>query len=142
RRLPRVGGRLRTQVGGEGDRQGPPRHLGLRVGVPNEPAQPHARAGGGDGLRDGEPAGELRLLERREGDRGVRRRRLGARPRSGGPAARRALPGRPAGNAGTPRRMTRELSFVYDYGQVYLYDAAAAGSVDFLAALDDAGRTG
>jgi hypothetical protein len=38
--------------------------------------------------------------------------------------------------------MTRELSFVYDYGQVYLYDAAAAGSVDFLAALDDAGRTG
>jgi len=38
--------------------------------------------------------------------------------------------------------MTRELSFVYDYGQVYLYDAAAAESVDFLAALDDAGRTG
>ena len=38
--------------------------------------------------------------------------------------------------------MTQELSFVYDYGQLYLYDAAAAGSVDFLAALDDAGRTG
>jgi hypothetical protein len=36
----------------------------------------------------------------------------------------------------------RELSFVYDYGQVYLYDAAAAGSVDFLAALDDTTRTG
>jgi F0F1-type ATP synthase membrane subunit b/b' len=36
----------------------------------------------------------------------------------------------------------RELSFVYDYGQVYLYDAAAAGSVDFLAALDDSARTG
>ena len=38
--------------------------------------------------------------------------------------------------------MTRELSFVYDYGQVYLYDAAAAGSVDFLAALADSSRTG
>jgi len=38
--------------------------------------------------------------------------------------------------------MTQELSFVYDYGQVYLYDAAAAASVDFVAALDDAGRTG
>ncbi len=38
--------------------------------------------------------------------------------------------------------MRRELSFVYDYGQVYLYDAMAAGSVDFLAALDDSARTG
>ena len=38
--------------------------------------------------------------------------------------------------------MTREFSFVYDYGQVYLYDAAAAESVDFLAALDDSTRTG
>jgi hypothetical protein len=36
----------------------------------------------------------------------------------------------------------RELSIVYDYGQVYLYDAAAADSVDFLAALDDSARTG
>jgi hypothetical protein len=36
----------------------------------------------------------------------------------------------------------RELSFVYDYGQVYLHDAAAADSVDFLAALDDSTRTG
>jgi hypothetical protein len=36
----------------------------------------------------------------------------------------------------------RELSFVYDYGQLYLYDAAAAGEVDFLAALDDSTRTG
>jgi hypothetical protein len=35
-----------------------------------------------------------------------------------------------------------ELSIVYDYGQVYLYDAAAADSVDFLAALDDSARTG
>ena len=38
--------------------------------------------------------------------------------------------------------MKQELSFVYDYGQVYLYDAAAAESVDFLAALDDSTRTG
>ena len=38
--------------------------------------------------------------------------------------------------------MRRELSFVYDYGQVYIYDAAAADSVDFLAALDDLARTG
>jgi hypothetical protein len=36
----------------------------------------------------------------------------------------------------------QELSFAYDYGQVYLYDAAAAESVDFLAALDDSVRTG
>jgi hypothetical protein len=35
-----------------------------------------------------------------------------------------------------------ELSFAYDYGQLYLYDAAAAESVDFLAALDDSVRTG
>ena len=38
--------------------------------------------------------------------------------------------------------MRRELSIVYDYGQVYIYDAAAADSVDFLAALDDLARTG
>ena len=38
--------------------------------------------------------------------------------------------------------MRQELSFVYDYGQVYLYDAAAAESVDFLAALDDSTQTG
>ena len=38
--------------------------------------------------------------------------------------------------------MTRELTFVYDHGQVYLYDASAAASVDFLAALDDSSRTG
>jgi len=38
--------------------------------------------------------------------------------------------------------VTREFSFVYDYGQVYLYDAAAAESVDFIAALDDSTRTG
>jgi hypothetical protein len=36
----------------------------------------------------------------------------------------------------------QELTFVYDYGQVYLYDATAVGSVDFLAALDDSTRTG
>ena len=33
--------------------------------------------------------------------------------------------------------MRRELGFVYDYGQVYLYDAATS-SVDYLAALDAA----
>ena len=38
--------------------------------------------------------------------------------------------------------MRRELSFAYDYGQVYLYDAAVADSVDYLAALDDSVRTG
>ncbi|HEX6952214.1 MAG TPA: hypothetical protein VF124_05440 [Gaiellaceae bacterium] len=38
--------------------------------------------------------------------------------------------------------MRQELSFAYDYGQLYLYDAAAAESVDFLAALDDSVRTG
>jgi hypothetical protein len=38
--------------------------------------------------------------------------------------------------------VTHELTFVYDYGQVYLYDASAADSVDYLAALDDSSRTG
>jgi hypothetical protein len=38
--------------------------------------------------------------------------------------------------------VSRELTFVYDYGQAYLYDAAASASVDFLAALDDTARTG
>ena len=38
--------------------------------------------------------------------------------------------------------MRQEHSFVYDYGQVYLYDAAGVGSVDFLAALEDSTRTG
>ena len=33
--------RLRPQVEREGDRQGPPGDLGLRVGVPDEPAEPH-----------------------------------------------------------------------------------------------------
>ena len=59
----------------------------------------HACAGGGDGLRDGEPAGELRLLERREGDRGIRRRRVRARAEAGGAAARRNLPERTPWNA-------------------------------------------
>ena len=55
-------------------------------------------------------------------------RRLRRSSRTGAPARRSA------------RTSEREsCSFVYDYGQVYLYDAAAAGSVDFLAALDDAG---
>ena len=34
----------------------------------------HARARDRDGLRDGEPAGQLRVLERREGDRLLRRK--------------------------------------------------------------------
>ena len=38
--------------------------------------------------------------------------------------------------------MRQELTFVYDYGQVYLYDASAVGAVDFIAALDDSTRTG
>ena len=69
RRLQGARRRLRPPLGGEGDRQGPARHLRLRVGVPDEPAEPDARARDRDRLRDGEPAGQLRLLERREGDR-------------------------------------------------------------------------
>ena len=56
RGLLRARRRLREALGGEGDRQGPARDLGLRVGVPDEPAQPHARARDRDRLRDGEPA--------------------------------------------------------------------------------------
>ena len=41
----------------------------------------HARAGGRDRLRDGEPAGQLRLVERREGDRELRRKGRRARAR-------------------------------------------------------------
>ena len=41
----------------------------------------HARARDRDRLRDGEPAGQLRLVERREGDRLVRRKCRGARAR-------------------------------------------------------------
>ena len=66
----------------------------------------HPRAGGGDGLRDGEPAGELRLLERCEGDRGVRRRRLGARAGTRGAPARRTLPGRSPRDARAAGRVT------------------------------------
>ena len=63
----------------------------------------HSRAGRRDGVRDGEPAGELRLLERREGDRGVRRRRLRARARAG-----RAPASRSSSRTGGPgRRRTR-----------------------------------
>jgi hypothetical protein len=38
--------------------------------------------------------------------------------------------------------VSRELTFRYDHGQVYLYDVTAADSVDFLAALDDSTETG
>ena len=44
RRLPRARRRVRPPLGGEGDRQGPARDLRLRVGVPDEPPEPHARA--------------------------------------------------------------------------------------------------
>ena len=67
----------------------------------------HARAGHRDGLRDGEPAGELRLLERREGDRGVRRRRVRARAGAGRAPVQGALPGRPPGHAGEAGRSDR-----------------------------------
>ena len=38
--------------------------------------------------------------------------------------------------------MRQGLTFVYDYGQVYLCDASVVGTVDFLGALDDSTRTG
>src|SRR5204863_8247675 len=98
------------------------------MGVPDEPAQPNAGAGSGDGVRDGEPPGELRLLERGEGDRCLRRRRVRARPEAGSPAARRNLPERPSRPACAAGRVRQELASVYDYGQLYLYDAAAAAS--------------
>ena len=75
RRLLRARGRLRAPLGREDDGEGPPRDLGLRVGVPDEPPEPHARARHRDHVRDGEPAVQLRLVERREGDRRVRRAR-------------------------------------------------------------------
>ena len=100
RRLLRARRRLRAQVGGEGDRQGPARDLGLRVGVPDEPAQPHARARRRDRLRDGEPAGQLRLLERRQGDRELRRQGGRARARAG--RARGSRSSSPTAGPGTP----------------------------------------
>ena len=69
RRLLRARRRLRPPLGRDGDGQGPARDLGLRVGVPDEPPEPDARARDRDRLRDGEPAVQLRLVERREGDR-------------------------------------------------------------------------
>ena len=47
-----------------------------------------------------EPERELRLVERREGDRGLRRRRLRARARAGRPPVQGDVPGRTSGNAG------------------------------------------
>ena len=91
RRLLRARRRLRAQVGREGDREGPARDLRLRVGVPDEPAQPHARARDRDRLRDGEPERVVRLVERREGDRRVRRQRRRARPGGGRAPLPRAL---------------------------------------------------
>ena len=44
RRLQGARRRVRAPLGGDGDRQGPARHLRLRVGVPDEPAEPDARA--------------------------------------------------------------------------------------------------
>src|SRR5207302_5386157 len=95
--------RLRAEVGGEGDRQRPPRDLGLRVGVPDEPAQPDARTRGRDGLRDGESRGQLRLLERREGDRLVRRKGRRSRPGRGRETVRGDVSVRAAGDAGESR---------------------------------------
>ena len=53
-RVQRARRRLRAALGREGDRQGPPGRLGLRVGVPDEPAEPASRTRHRDGLRDGE----------------------------------------------------------------------------------------
>ena len=55
RRVRRARGRVRPQARREDDGEGPARDLGLRVGVPDEPPQPDARARGGDALRHGEP---------------------------------------------------------------------------------------
>ena len=97
RRLLRARRRVRPPLAGEGDREGAAGDLRLRVGVPDEPAQPPSRARDRDRLRDGEPAGELRLVERREGDRSVRRKGGRTRPRhrrapAGGEISRTAGP--------------------------------------------------
>src|SRR5262249_2252605 len=123
RRLSGARGGLRTEVGGEGDRQGPARDLGLRVGVPDEPAQSDARARGRNGLRHGEPSGELRLVERREGDRGLRRRRLGARAAAGGSAARGDLPQRASRDAGKAGRMSELDVTLRDGRTLHVYDS-------------------
>src|SRR5262249_30867293 len=128
RRLPRAGRRVRAQVGREGDREGPPRHLGLRVGVPDEPAQPDAGARGRDDLRDGEPAGELRLLERREGDRGGRRGRDRAGPGAGRAPAGRGLPERTPRDARAPRRMIELDVTLRDGRTLHVYDHGEAGA--------------
>src|SRR5262249_9217872 len=57
-------------------------------------------------LRDGEPVGQLRLLERREGDRELRRKRGRARARAGRTQVQAALPGRTPGHTGEPSGMS------------------------------------
>ena len=71
------------RIGATDDREGPPRHLGLRVGVPDAPPEPQPRAGGRDALPDVEPPVQLSFVERREGDRLVRRKRRGPRAAGG-----------------------------------------------------------
>src|SRR6185503_18812137 len=95
RRLQGARGRFRPPLGREGDRERAAGRLGLRVGIPDEPAQPNARAGHRDGLRDGQPAGEFRVLERGEGDRSIRRKCRGTRARGGCRAPEGDVPERP-----------------------------------------------
>src|SRR5262245_17634288 len=122
RRLPRARRRVRAQVGREGDRERASRALGLRVGVPDEPAQPASCARDRDRVRDGVAAGELRVVERREGDRRVRRRRVGARARAGRTAVQGAVPERPAGHAGEPGRVSERDVTLRDGRTLHVYD--------------------
>ena len=95
RRLPRARRRLRAQARREDDGEGPARDRRLRVGVPDEPAQPPARAGDRDDVRDVEPAVQLHLVQRREGDRVVRRKSGRACARGRGPPLPGVVPERP-----------------------------------------------
>src|SRR6266516_719937 len=98
RRLRRARRRVRQALGRQDDGQRVARDLRLRVGVPDAPLEPHARAGRRDRLPDVEPAVQLRLVERGEGSRVLRRERGRARPRCGGPPLRRDV------SAGEARR--------------------------------------
>src|SRR5215213_2873796 len=105
RRLLGARGRVRAPLAGEGDRQGTPRDLRFRVGDADEPAEPPPRAGDRNRLRDGEPSRQLRLLERGEGDRRIRRKggRTGAG--HGGASPRGDVPERPSRRSGKPSRV-------------------------------------
>src|SRR5262245_10620986 len=129
RRLLRARRRVREAVGREDDGQRPARDLRLRVGVPDEPPEPHARPGRGDRVPDVEPAVQLRLLERRQRGRVVRRQRRRARARGSRAPLQGDVPRRQARSPGVAAGMSRRARTLIIVGAcvVLAFVAAALG---------------